>query len=56
MEDGAEVQKLFAEGEVDPLMFVTHRIPLADVQGVFGQIVEGSGGLLKSVVLVGEQD
>ncbi|QHT61400.1 alcohol dehydrogenase catalytic domain-containing protein [Paenibacillus lycopersici] len=51
MKDGEAVQRLMAQGAIDPMAIVTHRFAMEEVPGVFGQVVEGAGGLLKTIVV-----
>ncbi|QHW34816.1 zinc-binding dehydrogenase [Paenibacillus rhizovicinus] len=51
MKDGEAVQRLMVEGAIHPMSIVTHRFTMEEVPDVFGQVVEGSGGLLKTIVV-----
>jgi len=51
MEDGAELQELMINGDIDPTAFVTHKMQLEDLPSAFGDVIEFREGLLKAIVV-----
>jgi 2-desacetyl-2-hydroxyethyl bacteriochlorophyllide A dehydrogenase len=49
--DGAAVQELMLAGSIDPLAFVTHRFPMADIPSRFGDVIAANDGLIKAIVV-----
>jgi 2-desacetyl-2-hydroxyethyl bacteriochlorophyllide A dehydrogenase len=51
MEDGEQVQRLIVNGDIEPMLFVTHQFKLVDLPAQFSKVIEYSDGLLKSIVI-----
>ena len=51
MEDGAELQDLMINGNIDPTAFVTHTMQLEDLPSSFGEVIDFREGLLKAIVV-----
>lgn len=52
MDQGQQVQNLILQEQIDPLRFSTHRFGLDELPAVFGQVVDCTDGILKSVMVV----
>ena len=51
MKQAAEVQTMAVTGQIKLESLVSHTVSLVDVPGIFGQVVEMSGGIRKCVIL-----
>lgn len=51
MEDGAELQEMMINGDIDPAAFVTHTMQLENLSSTFGDVIEFREGLLKAIMV-----
>ncbi|RIW34247.1 hypothetical protein D3H55_09690 [Bacillus salacetis] len=56
MKDGAEIQELIVNREINPMAFLTHRFELEELPGSFGKVFDLNDGVLKAIVLNGSQE